>query len=244
MKNFFALFGLLSLLLVACSKGDFRPDSEKDPGSDTLTVDTLHYLALGDSYTIGTGIAAQAGYPWQLRQQLNGEDQAEFYMAEPDVIAKAGWTSSQLLQELNRKTALRSEYHLVSLLIGVNNQYQSRPFLEFERDFEDLLSFAIEKAAGDSSRVVLISIPDYAYTPFGQSSSNPSLISAEIDKYNGYIENQARALGLAFFNITPISRRGLAEPELVADDRLHPSALMYEAWVELILEDVRRRLLE
>lgn len=244
MKDFFVLFGLLSLLLVGCSKGDFSPASQKGPLTGTGTVDTLHYLALGDSYTIGTGVEAQASYPWQLRQQLNAEDQAEFYLAEPDVIAKAGWTSSQLLQKLNRKTTLRSEYNLISLLIGVNNQYQSQPFLAFERDFEDLLSFAIEKAAGDSSRVVLISIPDYAYTPFGQSSSNPDRISAEIDKYNSYIENQARALGLAFFNITPISRRGLAEPELVADDRLHPSALMYEAWVELMLEDVRKRLVE
>jgi lysophospholipase L1-like esterase len=128
---------------------------------------------------------------------------------------------------------------LVTLLIGVNNQYQNRPFSLYEDEFPDLLNRAITLAKGDKNNVIVLSIPDYAYTPFGQGSSNPQTISTQIDMYNLFAENYCIQNNVAFFNITDITRQGLENPTLVAGDGLHPSKTAYSKFVERLLPKVR-----
>jgi phospholipase/lecithinase/hemolysin len=123
----------------------------------------------------------------------------------------------------------------VTLLIGVNNQYQNRPFSLYETEFPELLQTAITLAKGDKNRVIVVSIPDYAFTPFGQSSSNPQNISNQLDNYNSFAKNHAESLGISFLNITDLTREGLNNPSLVASDNLHPSQLAYSKFVERML---------
>lgn len=233
---------LAALIWNGCSKTTISP-VEKGNAAAEEPIDTLHYLALGDSYTIGEGVAPRSRWPEQLAAHIN-----EVYagdtalMLPPRIIARTGWTAAQLLSELQQEEALLPSYDLVSLLIGVNNQYQRKPFEQFEADFQELASQAIALAGGQPSRVAVLSIPDYAYTPFGQQSASPDDISDEINKYNGYIHGVADSLGLRFFDITPISRLGLQEPALIAPDNLHPSTLMYRRWVELIEADIAEML--
>jgi len=239
--------GLLVLLLGslgACSvEDDISPSGVKSPGQGgSEGQDTLFYLALGDSYTIGQGADTQDAFPVQLSARLNAVHQDSVFIHSPEIIAKTGWTSSDLLHQAEQADELNRPYDLITLLIGVNNQYQRLSFSIFERDLEDLLHFGIEAAGGDTSRLVLISVPDYAYTPFGQNHNDPAQISSEIEKYNGYLATQAEAYGIPFIDVTPLSREGLHNPELLAQDGLHPSAEMYAGWVNLMIRDVEKAL--
>ncbi len=124
------------------------------------------------------------------------------------------------------------DYDLVTLLIGVNNQFQNKPFSLYEAEFPILINKAITFAKGDKTNVIVVSIPDYAFTPFGQNRPNPSTISDEIDLYNSFAQNYCEQNGITFINITDITREGLNNPNLVASDGLHPSKLAYSKFVE------------
>lgn len=225
----------LLLTVAACS---LNGKTETPPIEDTApAIDSLHYLALGDSYTIGERVPYEARYPIQLARQLQAEG---ILLTEPTIIARTGWNTTQLKNAI-AAAELRPAYDLVSLLIGVNNQYQNMPIERYETEFRELLGTALRLAGGDTSRVFVLSIPDYAYTPFGQSS-NPARISRELDAYNTINQAISQELGIARFDITPISRQGLAQPELVAPDRLHPSGEMYRRWVMLFFDFVKARL--
>jgi acyl-CoA thioesterase I len=238
-KYFF--LSLCCLFCLACEKSQavtVEPELPVVPQEPPAppTIDTVHYLALGDSYTIGHGVAYAERFPVQLVRALRQQLPDSFHLPEPHIVARTGWTTGQLLNATANNDTLLARYGLVSLLIGVNNQYQRQDFPLYEQQFPQLLSRAIAFAGGDTSRVFVLSIPDYAYTPFGQGSQNPAQISAQLDEYNAFNRQVAESWGVAYFDITPISREGLDRPELVAGDRLHPSGLMYQAWVELMLE--------
>lgn len=207
------------------------------PQTDTnsISTDTLHYLALGDSYTIGESVKYEERYPVQLVQQLR---QKGFTIAEPTIIARTGWTTTQLKTAI-QQAKLEKEYDLVSLLIGVNNQYQGMKIDFYKTEFQELLKKAIELAGGDNRRVFVISIPDYAYTPFGRNSTS---ISKEIDAYNAINLSITAYYGITYFDITPISRKGLEQPNLIATDDLHPSGIMYAQWVDLMFPTVLAKL--
>ena len=196
----------------------------------------LTYLALGDSYTIGHGIPEAQNFPNQLGDSLTANGDT---IRPIRIIAKTGWTTADLQNGIDNAQDLDSSYDLVTLLIGVNNQYQNKPIDEYRPDFESLLAQAIQFAGGQKERVFVVSIPDYAFTGFGGGDTN---ISREIDDYNAINKRIAEEMEVTYFDITPISRKGLDETELVANDRLHPSGEQYRRWVELMLPTVQARL--
>ena len=189
----------------------------------------LNYLALGDSYTIGQSVCTTCRFPEQLKASLQNTYPNNPFLLQ--VIAKTGWTTTNLLSEINLVNP-STNFDLVTLLIGVNNQYQNKPFALYETEFPELVNKAITLAKGDKNNVIVLSIPDYAYTPFGQGAVN---ISTAIDQYNTFAQNYCASNAIAFVTITDITRLGLAQPELVASDNLHPSELAYSKFVERIL---------
>ena len=184
------------------------------------------FLALGDSYTIGEGVDEHSRWPNQLVAELN-KDKRQF--EQPTILAKTGWTTDELLYALDT-TALESTYDYVSLLIGVNNQYRKRTVTSFKPGFKALLSRAIELAKNNTKKVFVLSIPDWGVTPFAKGRDSKK-IAKEIAAYNAAIERICIAKGVTFFDITPISKRALNNPDYLAEDQLHPSAHMYAEWV-------------
>jgi len=232
---------LLSASLLSCLPESNNPILIPDPEPvDTVQTEPVHFLALGDSYTIGESVAVSKRWPVQLRDSLLGQG---ISMENPRIIAQTGWTTNDLIRAIESSSDLRGTYDLVSLLIGVNNQYRGYDFSQYETEFPILLQKALDLAGGSSDRVIVVSIPDYGTTPFG-ASGNPEKIARELDAYNAIAKEQAEAKGVKFFNITPISREATDKPELVAGDGLHPSAIMYARWVELMRKDVQRELTE
>lgn len=192
----------------------------------------LKLLSLGDSYTIGQGVCETCSFPQQLKQNLVFEysDQDSVGL---QVIARTGWTTSNLLTAIESE-APASDFDLVTLLIGVNNQFQNRPFELYEAEFVTLVDKAISLVGGDPEKLMVVSIPDYAYTPFGEFR-NPASISADIDLYNNFARDYCEDNGLTYVYITDITRQGLDDPGLVATDNLHPSAVAYSQFVERLL---------
>ncbi len=201
--------------------------------NDSLAKKTIKYLALGDSYTIGASVKENQNFPNQLLKRLNdnGIQSSEF-----KIIAQTGWTTYNLENAIDQAN-LESNYNLVSLLIGVNNQYQKIDVKSYRESFPLLLNKAIALASGDKSRVFVVSIPDYGYTPFGKNIQTN--ISPEIDLYNHINDSVSKSMGVKYYNITPISRDGLIKPNLVASDGLHPSEAMYKLWVDLFFDDIK-----
>lgn len=193
----------------------------------------VRFLALGDSYTIGQSVAAQDRWPQQLYDSLGARG---YQLDSLQIIAQTGWRTSNLASAMT-SAQLDSNYTLVSLLIGVNNQFQGGSATGYRTPFKDLLKAAIGLAGGDRDRVFVLSIPDYAYTPFGQGSPQTSM---DIDAFNGINQQVSQQYGVSYYNITPISREGLNDPALVAMDGLHPSGKMYRDWVRLILASIPR----
>ncbi len=191
---------------------------------DTLTI---KYLALGDSYTKGQSVALSESFPYQLQDTLQ---QNPLQKVAVTVIAQTGWTTQNLLDAIVNAN-IKDNYDWITLLIGVNNQYQNKPISLYQQQFPQLIEKAIQLAGGNKEKVLIISIPDYAYTPYGQGNAQ---ISADIDNYNYINQQYAMQYGIKYINITDISREGLAKPELVAYDGLHPSGKMYYLWVERI----------
>jgi acyl-CoA thioesterase-1 len=200
-------------------------------------VKTINYLALGDSYTIGTAVSAEERWPVQLARELNAETTLE--VPPPDIVATNGWTTYELMAGIDTAT-LKSSYDLVSLLIGVNDQFRGQPVEGYRPRFTELLERAINFAGGDTSRVFVVSIPDYAFTPFGSTRPN---VSEGVAAFNAAAKEITESYGIPFLNITPISQEGLDKPELVASDNLHPSGGQYTRWVQEVLKEPVRGLL-
>ena len=193
----------------------------------------MTYLALGDSYTIGESVKTSERWSVQLVERLKNKG---LQLSDPKIIATTGWRTDELKVAIEADKDLLTSYDLVSLLIGVNNQYQGKSVESFAPEFEELLQMAIKLAGGDKNRVFVVSIPDYGKTPFGAAKEEQ--IERELNAYNKISEKIAQKYGVPFFNITPISRKAKQDIELVAKDQLHPSGKMYTEWVNLIEEDV------
>jgi acyl-CoA thioesterase-1 len=214
-------FGVLIFLLLisACNGQD-----EEVNGANN--VDGIRYLALGDSYTIGQGIDAEGNWPNQLVDSLKSNG---FEVDTSLIIARTGWTTTNLLDAMSEEDL--SNFNLVSLLIGVNNQFQGKPFELYEDEFNELLEKAMDIAGQE--KVFVVSIPDYGVTPFG--SNNTSIIREELDAYNVYAREQCEKRSIPFINITEISRSLGSEEGALATDNLHPSQEQYTQWLNEIL---------
>ena len=189
----------------------------------------LSYLALGDSYTIGESVPEAARWPMQLAAALRARGVA---IADPRIIATTGWTTDELAAAMDAAEPL-GQWDRVSLLIGVNNQYRGRDVGDYAGQFQALLDRAIALAGGQPGRVLVLSIPDWGATPFGQASGrDPAQIARELDAYNATARAACATRGVRFVDITPASR---APGAGVADDGLHPSPAQYTTWTHQIM---------
>lgn len=187
----------------------------------------LRFLALGDSYTIGEGVAEAERWPVQLAKQLQARD---IRVAAPEIIAKTGWTTDELESAINAARPV-PPYELVTLLIGVNNQYRGRSVDEYRVQFKALLDRALYLAGMEPSRVIVVSIPDWGVTPFNRRRDK-AVVAREIDAFNAVNREEAAALKVQWLDITDLTR---AEPGAVVEDGLHPSAAMYAQWTERLV---------
>lgn len=188
------------------------------------------YLALGDSYTIGEAVAMHENFPHQLVKKLAEE---EILFDAPLIVAQTGWTTGDLMEAINQK-AIKPPFDLVTLLIGVNNQYRGLDKNEYEKDFEELLKQAIVFAGGNNNHVIVLSIPDWGVTPFAADRDRKK-ISEEIDAFNLINKKISVNHLVHYVDITPGSRLADAGNPLLASDGLHPSAKEYSRWTSLLL---------
>jgi lysophospholipase L1-like esterase len=201
------------------------------PHTTALTTE-LRYLALGDSYTIGESVPEAGRWPVQLAAALRARGIA---LDDPRIIATTGWSTDELSAAMDAAEPL-GRHEFVSLLIGVNNQYRGWNVGEYRVEFADLLERAIALAGDRPGRVLVLSIPDWGVTPFGQASGRDTAgIARQLDDFNAAAADECAAHGVAFVDITPVSRERGAEPGMVAEDGLHPSAAMYAEWTRLAL---------
>ena len=207
---------IISILGVTCNNKNMKPKS-------------YTYLALGDSYTIGTSCLIHERYPHQLTDSLK---QTGINIAEPKIIAKNGWTTDELSEGIDTAKVLE-QYDLVTLLIGVNNQYQGRDIGNYKKEFNQLLNRAIKFAGDNRNKVLVISIPDWSVTPFAKDKDNKS-IANEIDAYNAINFEACKYARVQYINVTEISRKAKTDSTLIAHDGLHPSGKMYTLWVKEI----------
>ena len=213
--------------------------TKKPKATVSVLPSGMRYLALGDSYTIGEGVEAAGRWPLQLATALREEGIA---LRDPRIIATTGWTTDELASAIDLAEPL-GHWDLVTLLIGVNNQYRGRSVVDYRREFTELLDRAIGFANARKDRVMVLSIPDWGVTPFAvHEASNRGNIAAEIDAFNAAAREVCEHRGVAFVDITPTSRDRGGDPDQVAEDELHPSAAMYTRWTELALPVARRLL--
>ena len=220
-------FSILLLVCISMSISQFSQAQQK----------SLTYLALGDSYTIGEGVDASDRYPMQLVQEWNKAAKKPF--ASPLIIAKTGWTVDELEAGIQATPTAAEGYDLVTLLIGVNNQYRGRSVESYSLDFEKMLQRAIAFARGNKAHVIVLSIPDWGVTPFAMSKGvDPTQVAKQIDAYNEIKKAICVKNGVKYIDITAEYRIAGALPEGVVADELHPSSLIYKKWMEKLLLEV------
>lgn len=209
-------------------------DSSRPSGTlpDTLT---RTYLALGDSYTIGESVAVADRYPVQAVQLMRN---GHCICQDPEIIATTGWTTGDLLAALQNSPPSAQVYSLVTLLIGVNNQYQGRSQTEYRDQFTTLLRQSIALAGDNPAHVIVLSIPDYSVTPFAHGQ-NTARIAEQIDSFNKINYEQSLLYQVHYLDITAESRKAVSDPSLVAADGLHFSGKEYGIWASLMASAMR-----
>jgi len=230
MRNFIITFCSFHVILIfSCAK------KGSDPVQMTNQTNITHsYLALGDSYTIGESVLPSENFPNQTVQLLT---QSGYNFKSPEIIAKTGWTTDELQNNINSHT-FTPPYDIVTLLIGVNNQYRGRPVDTYKPEFENLLRQAIQFAGGKTDHVIVLSIPDWGVTPFANGRDRAQ-IAREIDEYNSAIKTISENYKVNFIDITALTREAANDLSLLAADGLHPSAKEYKRWSEKLADKIK-----
>jgi len=238
-------FSLPAILLFAitsfCSFGSCTKDQQMTSSSvmPTVAIDSgKRYLALGDSYTIGQNVAENERFSAQTVALLRQE---KISINDPQYIAVTGWTTANLMSAINTQN-LQPTYDAVTLLIGVNDQYQGVDTATYRTRFTQLLNKAVQLAAGNPAHVFILSIPDYSVTPFVTAADKPR-VRREIDIFNSINKEITLRNNITYIDITPSTRQAETNPSLIASDGLHPSALEYKVWAEM-LEPLMKKALQ
>lgn len=221
------LYLSLVCVFVSCASQELKQDA--------VELQEISFLALGDSYTIGEGVEKTERWPNQF---VSIAKEKGVLFSEPDVVAKTGWKTYDLLSAIQKKKTTK-KYDFITLLIGVNNQYNALPLEIFKEGLDSIL-FEINNFKKANATVLIISIPDWGVTPYAKSFE-PNKISQEIDVYNALLESFAKDNGFPFVDVTTISRRTSEEGEFLTSDSLHPSSKMYEAWAKKIFDSYSKK---
>ncbi|MFT3892556.1 MAG: SGNH/GDSL hydrolase family protein [Anaerolineales bacterium] len=219
---------LILLLLVACASIPPTPTPV-----EATSMPPIRYLALGDSYTIGESVRVSERWPEQLAAQMRTSPQFAGKDIQVTTIARTGWTVDELWKGIQASPP-QGTYDLVTLLIGVNDQFRGYPVDGYREDFRFMLGKAIEYAGGDADRVMVLSIPDWGFTPYA-ADRDTEPISQQIDLFNTVSLDETKSAGAHYVDVTIISRMGMDDFELITLDRLHPSGKMYGLWVKKVL---------
>ncbi len=230
MKNI--LLGFLTVLgTLSCEKNTvFSNNNYLEQNEDT--EGKVKYLALGDSYTIGQSVLPAERWPVQLAEKLNSKGKD---IAEPTILATTGWTTGDLLRAIKNNSAL-ANFDIVSLMIGVNNQYQHQSIDQFRKELSTLIEKSISLVGNNPAHVIVLSIPDWGVTPAG--SNNSLQIAGEIDAFNQVQMEECQKAKVQFIDITASSRTAKGDSSLIAKDNLHFSGKMYSIWSDIIAEKV------
>lgn len=241
MKTFALVIMILFTSLCCGSDSKRHAIPEKEENNDNMKHGqrVLRYLALGDSYTIGESVDSAQRYPMQIADSLKKRG---YLMEDPLIIAVTGWTTSDLKAGIKASNP-QGPYDLVSLLIGVNNQYRGMDINVYRREFGELLDQSIYFAGNDTGRVIVLSIPDWGVTPFA-SGRDREKIAGEIDEYNAINKEITLSRGIVWVDVTGISRLAGNDASLIAGDGLHPSGKMYTEWVRLAIPEICKMLRE
>jgi len=232
-----SLLAIFVSLAFACSPG-LGPAPVVVAPVVPMTNSTIPYLALGDSYTIGEGAAAADRWPMQLAVLARTQGLS---LAEPDIIARTGWTTAELQAAIAASGNRRTDYGLVSLLIGVNNQYRGQGVALYRTEFRQLLATAVSYAGGRASRVVVLSIPDWGQTPFAQGRDQAQ-ITREIDQFNAAAQQECQAAGIAYVPITDFTRGAAGDVSQFTTDGLHYAGPQMRQWASRTLPVVQELL--
>jgi lysophospholipase L1-like esterase len=227
---------LLTTVLFACRHQSVDPVMLTKPD---VVANAYSFLSLGDSYTIGESVDASARWSVQLAGLLR---EGGIDVANPDIIAKTGWTTAEL-QDAIRNSGNQKTYDLVSLLIGVNNQYRGQSPDRYRTEIRELLQTAIKFAGGKTSRVFVLSTPDWGASPYAQGRDRSS-IATDIDAFNAIAQDECRKMGIAHVDITSLSRKAANDVSQFASDGLHYSAKQMRQWAEASLPVVKELLMK
>jgi len=226
------LIALLAVSVMGCaSTTNIKPENQNEMSKQRKT-----YLALGDSYTIGTAIAFPDNFPSQLADSIKATTDIEL---DVKVVAQNGWRTDDLQRGIKRAD-LEEKYDLVSLLIGVNNQYQGLPIEDFEKDFRSLLDTAVKYSGEVKEHIFVVSIPNYGYTPFGAEKKEE--ITRDLTEFNARSKSICEEYGIDYYNVTDISLEAETNAAFRAKDDLHPSEAQYAVWVSSFLDKVIEKL--
>jgi lysophospholipase L1-like esterase len=203
---------------------------------------SFRFLALGDSYTIGERVAENECWPNQLAELIKSSPQFRETEggAKVTILVRTGWTTAELWQGI-QTAKLEPPYDLVSLLIGVNNQYRDLALDDYRSEFANLVAQSVKFAGANPQRVIVLSIPDWSVTPFAEGRDRAQ-IAAEIDAFNAVNREQSARAGVCYVDVTPVSRLAISDPSLLAPDGLHPSGRMYSQWTDLALPEAQAAL--
>jgi lysophospholipase L1-like esterase len=228
MKLLLPLQRILFCMLFLCIAGARAQTASRTKYMTTSTI-PFKWLALGDSYTIGTSVSSDQTYAAQTSALLGQQG----YQSNLHIIATNGWTTADLLKGVDAGTAPDEKFDIVTLLIGVNNQYQGRSMDEYRAQFKALLAKAIALAGGRPGRVIVLSIPDYSVTPFVRDRDTKK-IASEIDAFNATNKLLAEEYHAGYLDVTTSSRQAATDPNLIASDQLHFSGKAYAQWSAML----------